>query len=221
MHEGHRERMREKYIQNGIGALAPHEVLELLLFYSQPRVNTNEAAHRLIDTFHSIHGVLNADMDSLCTIDGVGKNSALLLHLIKDVVNLYNRGSLERNPLLPTAMEAGDYILRMIGDQTKEGFYVFCLDPEGRVISYKKIFEGSTYRVYIDIRLVVEYALTHRAYSVILAHNHPLGLIEPSEEDIQLTQQIQSVLKPLSIPVTDHIICGDGCFYSMAAHCLL
>ncbi len=221
MHEGHRERMREKYIQNGADILAPHEVLELLLFYSQPRVNTNEIAHRLLDTFHTLGGVLDADIDSLCAVQGVGKGSAVFLHLIKDVVNLYNRGKLERNPLLPTAMDAGNYILRLIGDQTKEGFYVFCLDPEGRLLSYKKIAEGSAYRVYIDVRLVAEYALTHHAYAVILAHNHPKGLIEPSDEDLQLTRRIQAALSPLSIAVTDHIIVGDGCFYSMAAHSLM
>ena len=221
MHEGHRERMREKYIKNGIEALAPHEVLELLLFYSMPRVNTNETAHRLLDTFHTIPGVLDADTDSLCMVDGIGKGSALLIHLIKDIVNLYNRGKLEQNPVLPTAMEAGNYILRLIGEQSTEGFYVFCLNPEGRVLSYKKIFEGSAYRVLIDVRLVAEYALTHRAYSVIFAHNHPSGLIEPSDEDVQLTKKLQDALKPLSIQVTDHIIFGDGCFYSMAAHCML
>lgn len=221
MHEGHRERMREKYRKHGVETLEPHEVLELLLFYSQPRVNTNEVAHRLLDTFQSLSGVLDADSDSLCSIPGVGKSSAVFLHLIKDVVNLYNQGKLERNPILPTAMDAGNYILRLIGDQAKEGFYVFCMDPEGRVLSHRKIAEGSAYRVYIDVRLVAEYALTHHAYAVILAHNHPKGLIEPSDEDLQLTRQIQSALSPLSISVTDHIIVGDGCFYSMAAHALM
>ncbi|MBQ7033909.1 MAG: DNA repair protein RadC [Clostridia bacterium] len=221
MHEGHRDRMREKYLKNGMDALLSHEVLELLLFYSQPRVNTNETAHRLLDTFHSLNGVLDADPDLLCKVQGVGRSSAVFLHLLKDVVNLYNRGKLDPKASLPTAMDAGNYVLRLVGDQTTEGFYVFCLDPMGQLLSYKKIAEGSAYRVYIDIRLVVEYALRHDAFAVILAHNHPKGVIEPSEEDLHLTRRIQDAFAPLSISVKDHIIFGNGCFYSMAAHSLM
>lgn len=221
MHEGHRERMREKYLQGGVDALAEHELFELLLFYSQPRVNTNDIAHRLMDAFHSVNGILDADLESLCSIPGMGKNSGLLIRLIKDIINIYNRGKLEPRPLLSTAMEAGNYIRRLIGDQTKEVFYVFSLDPDGRLISCGKIAEGSSYRIYIDVRLVAEYALRHNAHTVILAHNHPLGTVEPSDEDIRLTKRIQDALSALDVTVTDHIIVGDGYFYSMAAHCLL
>ena len=221
MHEGHRERMREKYLQNGIGALAPHEVLEMLLFYSQPRVNTNETAHRLLDAFHSFSGVLDADVETLCSVDGVGKNSALLLHLIKDCFNLYNRGKQERLPELASATAAGHYALRMIGDQTTEGFYIICLDPSRRVLSMKKVAEGSTYRVAINVRKTVEYALDHKAFAVILVHNHPIGMIEPSDEDIGLTRRLQDAFRPLDISVIDHIIVGDDMFYSMASHALM
>lgn len=218
MHEGHRERMREKYLQSGIGALAPHEVLEMLLFYSQPRVNTNETAHRLLDAFRSFSGVLDADVDALCDVEGVGKNSALLLHLIKDCFNLYSLGKQERLPELATASAAGNFALRMIGDQTSEGFYVMCLDPDRRVLSMKKVAEGSTYRVMIDTRKVVEYVLSQKAFAIILVHNHPMGMIEPSDADIGLTRRLQDAFRPLDISVIDHIIIGDDMFYSMATH---
>ncbi len=218
MHEGHRERMRNKYLQNGIGALADHEVLEMLLFFSQPRVNTNETAHRLLETFHSFDAVLDADIKSLCDVPGMGEKSAVLLHLIKDCFNVYNRGRQERRAVLQTAMDAGDYALRMVGDQTTEGFYVICLDPSSKVLSMKKVLDGSVYRVLIDTRKVVEYILNHKAYSVILVHNHPFGPVEPSDDDIILTRKMQEALGALDISVVDHIIVGDDCFYSMAAH---
>ncbi len=221
MHEGHRERMREKYLQNGINALAPHEVLELLLFFSQPRVNTNETAHRLLETFRSFSGVLDADIESLCSVDGVGKNSALLLHLIKDCFNLYAFGKQEKLPELDTATDAGLYALRVVGDQTREGFYVMCLDNQRRVLSMKQVAEGSTYRVMIDTRKVVEYALQQKAFSVILVHNHPMGMIEPSDTDIGLTRRLQEAFQLLGISVIDHIIVGDDMYYSMAAHALM
>ena len=218
MHEGHRERLRDKYLENGVEALAPHEVLELLLFFSQPRVNTNETAHRLMDAFQSFSGVLDADIESLCQIKGVGKNSALLLHLVKDCMNLYGRSKQKKRVEILSAMAAGHYALRMVGDQTTEGFYVICLDPDRRVLSAKKILEGSTYRVMVDVRKVVEYILDYKAHAVILVHNHPFGAIEPSDEDIALTRKLQETLRPLGISAIDHIIVGDGCFHSMAAH---
>ncbi len=221
MHEGHRERMRERYLQNGIDALAPHEVLELLLYYSQPRVNTNETAHHLLDSFHSIRGVLDADADALCRVKGMGKNSAILLTLIKDIVNIYNRGNLNPRPYVLTAMEAGIHIRRLIGERSKEAFYVFCLDGDGRIFSHRKVAEGSASGVNADISLIVEYALTHGAACIILAHNHPMGPVDPSENDILFTKKVQEAFKHLNIFVTDHIIVGDGYFYSMAAHCLL
>ncbi len=218
MHEGHRERMREKYLKNGIDALSPHEVLELLLFYSLPRINTNHIAHRLIESFQTFNNVLDADIEALCKVEGMGKNSALLLHLVKDCMNLYNSSRRQKRPELLTAMAAGIYAMQLVGEQSTEGFYVICLDPNRKVLSSKKVLEGSTYQVAMDVRKVVEYILEHKTRDVIFIHNHPLGPIEPSSEDIAVTKRFQEALKPLGIKVIDHIIVGDDCFYSMAAH---
>ncbi len=221
MHEGHRERMREKYLQNGIEALAPHEVLELLLFFSQPRVNTNETAHLLMEAFQSFSGVFDADVETLAQIKGVGKNSALLIHLVRDCMNLYEKSKQRKRPEILSAMAAGQYALRMVGEQSVEHLYIICLDSNRRVLSSQKVLEGSVNRIMVDTRLVVEHILEHKAVDVILVHNHPNGPAEPSDEDIALTKKIQSVLNPLGISCIDHIIIGEGYFYSMAAHALM
>lgn len=221
MHEGHRERMRNKYLKSGIDAFEPHEVLEMLLYYTKPRVNTNETAHQLIDTFHSFSAIFDADYETLCSVEGVGPQSALFIRLMKDCFNLYGRGKRIELPQLHTAMDAGNFLLRMIGQQTTEGFYVVCLDPEKRILSWKKLFEGATYNVSIEPRAVVTYALQHNACAVIIAHNHPLGAVTPSEEDIKLTKKLQAAFDPIDIFLADHIIVGDGHFFSMASKNML
>lgn len=216
MHEGHRERMRERFLQNGIEGFAPHEVLEMLLYFSKPRVNTNETAHDLIRQFGSFDRVLDADFESLCKVDGIGVNSAFMLRLIKDTINYYTKSKWADKPNLANTFAAGAYVLDMIGDQTSEGFYVLCLDAARNVLNLKKLSEGTAYRTYIDIQLIVKAAITHDAHSIILVHNHPNGLVEPSEADIQLTRRIQNAFKELNVKVIDHIIVGEGRFFSMA-----
>ena len=216
MHEGHRERMRERFLKNGIEGFAPHEVLEMLLFFSKPRVNTNETAHDLINAFGSFDRVLDADFESLCKVDGIGANSAFMLRLIKDTINFYTKSKWADKPNLANNFAAGAYVLDMIGEQTQECFYVLCLDAARNVLALKKLSEGTAYRTYIDIQLIVEAAINQHAHSIILVHNHPNGLIEPSESDIQLTRRIQNTFKELNIKVIDHIIVGEGRFFSMA-----
>ena len=218
MHEGHRERMRNKYLQGGIDALAPHEVLEMLLFYTQPRINTNETAHRLLETFPSFSSVLDADYESLLSIEGVGPRSAFFLRFLKDCINLYGRSKQTPLPTLPTATDAGNFLLRMVGNQTTEGFYVVCLDPERRVLAFKKLFEGATYSVHVEPRAVVTYALQHNACAVIVAHNHPNGPTRPSEDDILLTERLRQAFDPIGVYLIDHIIVSQDSFFSMAAN---
>ncbi len=216
MHEGHRQRMRTRYLQNGIEGFAPHEVLEMLLFFSKPRVNTNPTAHTLLDHFGSFDRVLDADFESLCNVEGVGENSAFLLCLLKDCINYYSKSKWKEKPNLPHTFAAGAYVLDMVGDQTAEGFYVLCLDAARNVLTMKKLSDGTAYRTYIDIQLIVETALSHHAHSIILVHNHPNGIIEPSEADLQLTRRIQNAFRELNVKVIDHIIVGEGHFFSMA-----
>ena len=216
MHDGHRKRMRDRFLENGIDGFAPHEVLEMLLYFSKPRVNTNDTAHKLIQHFGSFDKVLDADYKSLTQVEGVGEQSAFMLRLLKDTINYYTRCKWEDKPVLSNSFAAGVYALDMVGEQTAEGFYVLCLDAQRSVLNFKKLSSGTTYRTLIDVQLVVETALTHHAHSIIVVHNHPNGLIEPSESDIALTRKIQRAFSELNVKIIDHIIVGEGRFFSMA-----
>ncbi len=110
MHEGHRARMRDKYLKSGISSLSEHEIAELLLFYSMPRVNTNEAAHRLIDTFGSLSNALDADAKDLINVKGIGEQTAVFLKLVKDIALYCQKDKWRERPVLRHTAEGGTYI---------------------------------------------------------------------------------------------------------------
>lgn len=216
MHEEHRKRMRERYLQSGIEAFAPHEVLELLLFYALPRVDTNGIAHRLIEKFGGFAGVLDADISDIKEIKGMGENSAVMLKLIGDSYNLYYKSKWKPRLSLLNSTEVGAYAVDMIGDKTEEVFSVISLDPARRVIAMTEVERGSVSRTSIDIRKVVECVIRTRANSIILVHNHPSGTLHPSDSDILITKKLIDVFENMNIPVYDHIIVAKRSFLSMA-----
>ncbi|MDD6307994.1 MAG: DNA repair protein RadC [Clostridia bacterium] len=213
--------MRNRYLQNGIDGFAPHEVLEMLLFYVKPRADTNGIAHALLNTFGSFSGVLDANIENLQQVSGIGKESAVFFHLVKDCMKLYSKSKWAAKPLLSNSAEVGTYAVDMIGDQTEEGFYLICLDPSNYVNSFCKVESGSAYRANVDVRKVVERALLYRAHHIVLVHNHPAGAVSPSENDIALTKKLVKTFGEMDIPVIDHIIVGKGHFYSMAERGML
>ncbi|MDR3085540.1 MAG: hypothetical protein LBU47_04405, partial [Christensenellaceae bacterium] len=127
-HEGHRARLRDRAAHEGIQGFSSHEVLELLLFYSIPRSDTNELAHRLIDRFGSLSSVLDADFEDLRSVPGVGSSTALFLSHLRDVLALYMRDRFGERPLLSTATAAGNYCVHLFTSQRNESMAVLCLD---------------------------------------------------------------------------------------------
>lgn len=215
VHAGHRERLKDKFIEYGRDGLEEHEILELLLFYAIPQKNTNELAHRLLDKFGSLSGVLDASMEELMEVPGVGKHCAVLMKVVVEVGRSYflNEKKKER---FTTVAEAAEYIIKVLYAKKNELFYLFCLDSGLHLLGYKCISEGSVEQVPVDMRKVVSTVLNLNAVYVILAHNHPNGTARPSRADIELTQQIANTLAPLNIAVCDHIITAGNDFYSFS-----
>ncbi len=216
MHEGHRARMRDKYLKSGISSLSEHEIAELLLFYSMPRVNTNEAAHRLIDTFGSLSNALDADAKDLINVKGIGEQTAVFLKLVKDIALYCQKDKWRERPVLRHTAEVGTYIQDMIGDLPYECFFVLSLDLGDKVISFTKLEEGTSACTNVDIRKILECAVRLHANKVVLAHNHPSGRLIPSDSDISLTRTLQTSFEPFGITVLDHIIVGGGGYISLA-----
>jgi len=214
--EGHRQRLRDKFTNNGLDSFHDHEILELLLFYAIPRRNTNGIAHELIKAFGSLSDVLDAPIEKLKTVDGIGDNAATLLKLIPQLARRYSMSKGSFDNILDTTQRSGDYILPFFLSQRDEVVLLVCLDSKNKVLNAQIIHRGSVNSTDISLRKILETAFTYNATKVILAHNHPSGIALPSVEDIETTKYIRDALKILSIKLVDHIIVADGDFVSMA-----
>ena len=213
MHEGHRERLREKFREYGPCALADHELLELLLFYALPRRDTNALAHGLIDSFGSLRAVLEAPPESLAGFPGVGKSTALYLCAVGAAMHRSAAVPKKADAPLKTAADAAEYARGLFYGETNEKLYLISLDMRFRVCGRELIASGTVDETNVYPRRIVEAALSHGAAFVILAHNHPGGSAEPSRADIDMTLFAMKLLEPIGIRVADHIIVGaDGCF---------
>ena len=215
LHEGHRGRMRERFRLEGLDGFAPHEVLELLLFYSRARGNVNPLAHELLDAFGSLRGVLEASPQQLMAVPGVGEETATLISLIVPMFRQYQACLREERPWISSREEAKRYCVSLLAGMRTERFYVLCLSATNRVLGHRLVASGSLTEVPTYPRLVTETALNYNAHAVILCHNHPGGSCYPSPEDLDATLYIKLILGNLDIELLDHIIVAEDEAYSM------
>lgn len=221
MHKGHRSRMRERFRLEGLEGFAPHEALELLLFYARARGDVNPLAHELLDSFGSIKGVLEARPEQLMAVNGVGEETATLLSLIVPLFRKYQECVCAEKKVLRNRVTAEQYCAALMAGLRTERFYVISLSTAMSVLGQRAVGEGSLNEVNAYPRLVVETALNYNAFGVVLCHNHPGGIAEPSPDDVAVTQNIEAVLKHLGIRLIDHIIVTGNQVYSMSLNGLL
>jgi len=214
LHEGHRQRVKTRYLTEGLDAFEDHQVLEMLLFFCIPMKDTNELAHKMISEFGSLAGLFEADPKDICKRCGVSENTALLVSLIPSLSRRYFKGKWGDKPVLNSSTKAGEYAMSLFAGRTYEAFFVICLDSQNRVNYAALLHEGTLNEVSVYPRLVVEVVLRHQANSVILAHNHPGGRLNPSNDDIELTKKIKAALEPISVKVVDHIIAAGDKYMS-------
>ena len=218
MHEGHRKRIREKYRRNGLDGFADHEVLELLLFYSNKRSDTNETAHRLLERFGSLSAVLEAPYDELVQVEDIGDVAATLITMVPALFRRYSADKVSSITEIGSAQQAIDYSKpKFFGLSTERGALIF-LDSQNRIKNFLFVCEGSLNTTSLDIRKCVQLALNNNASSVILVHNHPTGVASPSRKDVETTQALVATMAPIGIAVSDHIILTDSDAFSMASH---
>ena len=206
VHDGHRERVRRRFLEGGLSGFADHEILELLLCYAIPQGDVNPLAHALMDRFGSLSGVLSAPVELLTQVKGVGERTAVLLRL----------ADMEREVILNTRENVGAYLLELFSQERNEAVYQICLDGKGKLLACRRLGEGSASAVNLDMRKVVENAILHSASSVILAHNHPSGIALPSSDDQAATEQVRVALGAIGVRLEDHIIVADGDFVSFS-----
>jgi DNA repair protein RadC len=216
IHAGHRERLKERFAQHGLDNFDDHNVLELLLFYALPRVDTNELAHRLIAHFGGLDAVLEAPVSELEKIGGIGRNTAIYLRLLPQVSRRYNMTKASRNKILNTTELAGAYLVPRFHYERDEVVYMICLDAKLQILCCREMSRGAVTSAEISIRKIVELALSQNASNVIISHNHTSGIAIPSAEDESTTLQIKRALAPMDIRLLDHIIVAGDDFVSMS-----
>jgi len=221
LHEGHRQRVRARVLTEGLDAFEDHQVLELILFYCIPMKDTNEIAHTMIKEFGSIASLFEAQPEDIAKRCNVSLNTAIFVSLIPSLSRRYSKTKWGDKPLLNSSTKAGEYVLSLLSGRTYEVFYVICLDSQNKVNYAALVHEGTINEAAVYPRLIVEAAIRHKAASVILAHNHPGGGMQPSKADIEVTQRIKEALKAISIGTVDHVIAAGDKYYSFAENNLL
>lgn len=215
-HEGHRQRLRKRFREEGLDNFSDIQVLELILQFSIPRKDTNLLAHALLDHFGSLHQVLEAPEQELMQVEGIGEQSAVLIRLVTEVGRYYLTNRQNRVQVLPSVESCAQYLTAFFYGRNVEMVYLLCLDAKCKLLGCRKIAEGNVNAASISVRKIVSEALSANASSVVLAHNHPGGFALPSGEDIQTTGRVAEALAAVDITLADHVIVADDDYVSLA-----
>jgi DNA repair protein RadC len=214
IHKGHRERLRARFLSEGLDGFDDHQVLELLLFQVVPRHDTNPVAHGLMRRFGSF-AVLEADPKDLASVEGIGSRAAVFLSMVPQITRRYFLDKVRHaRRTLNTSEAAAEYLIPLMAGRSEEVFYLICLDSQLRVLYPVLISEGTVKDALVHPRHVVEAAIRHKAASVILAHNHPAGTVRPSHHDHAITKRLVQALGAIQIQVVDHVIVAGEQIYS-------
>ena len=212
VHAGHRERMKDRYLESGADGFATHELLEMLLYYGIPQKDTNAMAHEMIERFGSLEGVLSASANELMSIPGIKKHATVLISLVAEIKRRCDIENTSNRRILDTQTKIEAYIKPLFSMLGVEKFYALFLDNSLRLIKCVCISEGTVNSSNANVRKIVEEAIFYNATNVILAHNHPNGIAVPSGEDKATTKNISEVLRCINVNVLEHfIVANDRC----------
>ena len=217
-HDGHRQRMREQFLKSdGFGNMPDHNVLEMLLFYSISRADTNELAHRLIDTFGSLNGVFDAPYSALKEVKGVGEQTAVLIKLIPSLIKRYLEGSVADKKHIYSTDDAVEYLRPKFSTLRNEELVMVCMNNSGKILKSSVISKGGSDFAEVDTRRIVQEVFSCNASQVIIAHNHPGGICAPSAADVNITSSISHLLRSINARLANHIIITDTDYFSFAS----
>ena len=209
-HDGHRQRMKERFLAAGLSGFSDHEIIELLLFYALPYRDTNDLAHRLVSRFGSWVQVVDADHADLTSVAGVTPHVATLLTLVGQSVQRYHRDMTGSVIQLVDADAVARHVIPWFYGEREESVLLVSMDNKRKHLNTTRIFRGSVNSAQFNVRLAVQQALRDNATQVALAHNHPNGFAFPSEADISTTKYVADILAPLDIRVVDHVVVAEG-----------
>lgn len=204
--DGHRQRVKARFREEGLDNFSDEHIMELLLFYCVPRQDTKDLAYRLIEHFGSLTEALDATTAELEKVEGVGEGVSTFLRLIRELMRQYYIDLDTQITKLKTLDDYSRYLKSFFLTLRNEVVYLLCLDAKCEVLCCKKIGEGSINAAVVSVRKVVETAINANAVTVVLAHNHPSGIAIPSQEDVATTVRIAKALQAVDIFLADHVI---------------
>jgi DNA repair protein RadC len=221
LHQGHRKRLREKFLKSGLGGFHDYEIVELLLSLGTPRKDCKTPAKEAIKRFQTLRGVLEAPTEELQQIDGIGAHSAFGIKLVQEVAREFLKAKILDKPYYKSSQEVFDYLYHAMRGLRKEVFKVVYLNSQNQIIDTADLSEGTVNSSVVSPRDVVEGAVKSNAAALIFVHNHPSGNPEPSLSDKGLTRELVFVGRIMRIKVLDHIVIGDNRYYSFAGEGLI
>ena len=220
-YHGHRDRLRARFAEGGVTALADYELLELYLFNSIPRRDVKPLAKDLIDKFGSFAVVVSAPVERLTEVKGISEKTALDLSFIKAAATKLGQQSVMDKPILSSWTALLNYVRSVMQFEGKEQFRVLFLDRKNRLIADEILGQGTVDRAPVYPREVIKRALDLNSTAIILTHNHPSGDPTPSQSDIKMTNSIVDAAKAIGVVVHDHLIIGRNDITSFKSEGLL
>ena len=214
-HTGHRERMKAEFLARGLEGWPDHRVLERLLFYTIPQGDVNDLAHELVERFGSLAGVLDASVEELKKVKGVGDHTAVFLRMLPAVLGRYQGARTRLSAIINSPEEAYAWLEPYFFGARNEMVYVLCLDGKRQVLGVRKVAEGSIELAEVNTRRIAEEAIGLRAAQIYVAHNHVSNLAIPSQADWLTTDTLRGALRPIGIELIDHLVFVDGDMVSL------
>ena len=221
IYRGHRKRLREKFLKSGLAGFHDYEIVELLLTLGSPRKDCKPPAKEAIKKFKTLRGILEAPLDELQEINGIGPQNAFGIKLVQEVAREFLKEKIIDKPIYKSSRQVFDYLYHSMRDLKKEIFKVIYLNSQNQIIDTADLFEGTVNSGVISPREVMESAIKHYAVSLIFVHNHPSGNPKPSRGDKELTRDLVYAAGIMRIKVLDHIVIGNNRYFSFAGEGLI
>ena len=216
IHDGHRSRMKKRYLKSGLDSFDDLAILEFILFFAISRQDTNPLAHSLLEKYGCLSAVLEASPEDLQKVKGIGESAAILLSMMPDVARHHLAQRNEIGAILNSTTKCGEYLIPHFFGQRDEVVWLLCMDAKCKALDCRELFQGNVNAASISVRKVVEVAIACNATSVVLAHNHTSGIALPSVEDEETTHRLKAALDVVGIELIDHVVVAGDDFVSMA-----
>lgn len=216
---GHRSRLRERFLQSGLDGFLDYEIIELLLTLGTPRKDCKRPAKDAIAAFGGLVGVLDATVEELQRVDGIGPSNAFGIKLLRAVSERYSRERIVPGNLLNSPQLVFEYLRERIGKEKREHFVILCLDTKSNLIA-EDVSIGTLNASLVHPREVFKRAILNSSSHVVVAHNHPSGDPTPSDDDVLTTRRLVEAGKILGISVVDHMVVTGSGFVSLKERCL-